>query len=411
MPQASDLSPGQTSLCHTFAVTEGQQSCTSCHMTDSQVGFLSALVSLGIAVITIPAAMFGDRWARRKITAVMAAIWSVFTLVTGLSSQLWQVFIARFMVGAGEAGYGPVGITWLSVSFRKEIRSVIISVFLTMSQIGAVAGLIIGGLLITMTKDWRMPFFVFAVPGIILAVITWSLPDYKVERKEGESALSKDYFKDCLNLFKVKSFWLMVACIAFVYFVIFPIQAWIPALLIRGYKMTAAQAGLSFGLILLSSIFAPLLGILADKWQKRSKNGRPYFVILSIAVGLPMLLLTLLNMGAPIPIFVALFAVTWIVLSSSVPILLGLYNDVLPTRLRSTGIGIGTFLSQILGSSLGIYYAGFVSDLMGGGARGLQWGIIGTIPFGVLAIVAALFMLKYYAADSAKISDELIAEK
>ena len=380
-------------------------------MSDSQAGLLSSLVSMGIAIITIPAAMFGDRWARRKVITVMASIWSIFTLVTGLSSQLWQVFIARFMVGAGEAGYGPVGITWLSVSFRKEVRSVIISIFLAMSQIGAVVGLIVGGLLITHTKDWRTPFYVFALPGIILAIIAWFLPDYKVEKKEGESTLSKDYFKDCLNLFRIKSFWLMVATITFVYFIIFPIQAWIPALLIRGYKMSPAQAGLSFGLIILSSIFAPLLGILADKWQKRSKNGRPYFVILSVALGLPMLLVTLLNLGSPVPVFVALFAITWLILSSSVPILLALYNDVLPTRLRSTGIGIGTFVSQVVGSSLGIYFAGVVSDAVGGGARGIQYGIIWTIPFGIIAVVAALVMLKYYASDSAKISDELVAEK
>ena len=54
---------------------------------------------------------------------------------------------------------------------------------------------------------------------------------------------------------------------------------------------------------------------------------------------------------------------------------------------------------------------GAVSDRLGGGVYGLQWGIIATLPIASLAIVTSLIMSKYYWIESAPITDELLAEK
>ena len=38
-------------------------------LNDTQAGSLAALVTAGIAIMMVPAAVLGDRWARRKIVA------------------------------------------------------------------------------------------------------------------------------------------------------------------------------------------------------------------------------------------------------------------------------------------------------------------------------------------------------
>jgi len=45
------------------------------------------------------------------------------------------------------------------------------------------------------TLNWRTPYYVFAIPGIILGIIALFLPDYKTVKKEGEALVSKGVFQ------------------------------------------------------------------------------------------------------------------------------------------------------------------------------------------------------------------------
>jgi MFS family permease len=75
------------------------------NLTDTQAGMLPSLLQFGVVIMTVPVSMLADRWARRKVIAIMDIVWSAFTLFTGLGTQLWHLLLARFMVGAGEAGW------------------------------------------------------------------------------------------------------------------------------------------------------------------------------------------------------------------------------------------------------------------------------------------------------------------
>lgn len=379
-------------------------------LTDGQAGLLGSLVTLGIAVMTIPAAIFGDRWARRKVVMVMGLLWSCFTFTTAMATAFWHLVVSRFMVGSGEAGYSPVGMAWIGVSFRKEMRSAILGIFYAVGQLGTVAGLILGGVLIAATQNWRVPFYVFAVPGVILAIAALFLRDYKVVKSADESILSKQYFKDWGQIFKIKSFWLCTATYGCFFFMAYALMTWSPSLLIRGYEMDVARAGLIYGLITITVIVGPLGGFLGDKWQKHSKNGRPYFIALTALLTIILMLVSLLNLGSSLPVFLTLFTLAYIVLSLNVPVGLTIVQDVTPLRLRATATGLVTFINMIF-ATIGIYVAGAFSDALGGGAKGLQWGLIYTLPVAAVAVVFALVMARYYHADSAKVSDDLLAEK
>ena len=380
-------------------------------LSDYQAGLLGSLTVAGISILTLPCAIFGDRWSRRKMVMLMAIIWSIFTLTTGLARQFWVLLLSRFMVGAGEAGYLPAGSTWLSASFPKEKRAMIMSVFITFSQLGAAAGLIIGGVLISLTNDWRTPFFVFAIPGFVFGIMAFFLKDYKVVKEEDEAVLSLVYFKNWKTIFKIKSFWLNTLTSLFLYFVLIPITIWLPTLLMRAYHMDSKQAGLTHGLIMFIVMLAPLGGFLADRWQKRHRCGRPYFIALGAVIGILVKFAAFLNVGEALPVFLTLFAMGSVFFALIIPIGLTITNDVITPGLRSTTVGLYNFIAQIIGSTGGTIFVGAVSDRLGGGVYGLQWGIIATLPVASLAIVTSLIMAKYYWRDSAQISDELLAEK
>ena len=54
-------------------------------LSDKELGALTAVVSITVAVFAFPIALLADRWSRVKSIAVMAAVWSLATIACGLS--------------------------------------------------------------------------------------------------------------------------------------------------------------------------------------------------------------------------------------------------------------------------------------------------------------------------------------
>ena len=48
-------------------------------LTDTQLGGLTSVVSLTVAVLAVPLSLLGDRWGRVKSIVLMASIWSLAT--------------------------------------------------------------------------------------------------------------------------------------------------------------------------------------------------------------------------------------------------------------------------------------------------------------------------------------------
>ena len=384
----------------------------SFHLTDAQAGMLPSLLQIGVAVFLIPTAMLADRFARRKVIMVMSLIWSAFTIATGLAVQSWHLFAARFMVGTGEAGYQPAGQTWLGLTFPKQIRTRIMAVFMMCMPLGVALGLFAGGALLNATHDWRTAFLIFGIPGIILAIIVLFLPDYKAERQQGEGVLSKAYFRRWGVLFKIRSYWLFVISTTFLYFLIFAVQAWAPTLIMRSYNLDPLAVGTAMGALGLLNLMAPLGGVMADRWQMRNKVGRPLFLILATFFGLLAGLISILLVGKiPFQDWLPAYIIFALLLAFMAPVMNVLVHDVIPVPVRAVAIGIMLTIAQLGGGVLGPVFVGMISDATGGGAQGIVNGLLWTIPVAALSIITMLLMTKHYAADSAKISDVVLAER
>lgn len=384
----------------------------SFNLTDAQAGLLPSLLQFGIAILTVPAAMLADRLARRKVIMAMSIVWSIFTLTTGMAQQVWHLFISRFMVGAGEAGYQPAGQAWIGIAFRKEIRSRVLAIFLMCNPLGLALGMFIGGLLLTATGDWRPAFFIFGFPGILLAFLVLFLPDYRSVKQAGEAVFSKAYFKGWGPLLKIKSYSLYIIASIFIYFIVFAGPSWVPTLVMRTYELDAAKVGTPLAAVGLLMLLAPVGGLLADRWHKRNPLGRPLFTIIMLFLALASALGYMLTIGKlPFNQWLIFYALTQFFNALVLPAVLTLPHDVTPVGMRATAIGIQTLVAQLLGGMLGPVFVGYVSDLLGGGAEGIRMGLMWTLPIAAMAFVFIFIMLRYYKADSARISDEVMAER
>jgi len=381
-------------------------------LTDAQAGAMQSIFLLGAGLLMIPGAIFVERWSRRKMLGIMALIWSLATFATGLGTKFWHIMSARFVVGIGEAGYNPGGTAWLSLAFSKKVRGRILGLFQSATQVGMALGLIIGGLIVTQTGDWRMPFYVFAVPGIILGIITFFLPDYATVREKGEAVFNKKFFSEVLGLFKIKTYSMNIIAQSLFAFISMTILGWLPALLMRAYNIDAFQAGTINGLTsLIVLIGAPLGGFLGDRWQAKKHGGRAYFMVVAMLAYAISATLMILSTNYSLTIYIVMASLASFCSALALPGLFAIWTDVLSPKHRTTGIGMGTMISLVLGAVPGPFFVGAVSDALGGGVYGLRNAFLLMMPAAFIATIMYFVMSRYYPADSANINDDVLAEK
>src|SRR5207245_4386671 len=130
------------------------------------------LLVYGIA--TLPLGVWADRSIRKNIVALCVGIWSVATVVAGVTRNFLQLFSVRSVLGIGEAGYAPASLSLLGDYFPKALRGRVLSYWSAGTLLGAAIGFTIGGL-IADTLGWRYAFLVAAIPGWRAAFLAWRM--------------------------------------------------------------------------------------------------------------------------------------------------------------------------------------------------------------------------------------------
>ncbi len=147
---------------------------TEFHLTDSQVGLLGSAFLLVYAVATIPFGIWADRGVRKTVVGIGVTIWSLATLFTGLARSYLQLFLARAVLGIGEASYYPAGTALLGDYFKKEGRARAMSIWAAGTALGIAVGFAGGGI-VASTIGWRAAFYMTAVPGLVFAILAFGL--------------------------------------------------------------------------------------------------------------------------------------------------------------------------------------------------------------------------------------------
>ena len=180
----------------------------------------------------------------------------------------------------------------------------------------------------------------------------------------------------------------------------------------RAYNASPLTVGTALAGLSLIYIVAPFGGFLADRWQLRNKAGRPLFLVVISFLVLPAILASILTVGkVQFQTWLFIYGTASLLIACAYPVLTVLVHDVIPVPVRSTAIGIQLTISQLLGGVSGPLLVGMISDATGGGAQGITNGLLWTIPVATLSILTSFIITRYYGADSARISDLVLAER
>ncbi len=131
---------------------------------------LIAVVSVLALLLQVPIAAMADRHKRTSIAVLGAALWGVFSVLTGLAGGIIMLAIVRTGSGIGRATVDPTHNSLLADYYPPEVRPRVYSFHRAANAVGACIGPLAAGL-IAAEFGWRLPFIVFAIPTAIFVVL------------------------------------------------------------------------------------------------------------------------------------------------------------------------------------------------------------------------------------------------
>ena len=146
---------------------------SSLHASFSDLQWVVDAYSLTLAAFLLTAGVAGDIYGRRKIFAIGLVVFSLASLVCGLSTTPLMLNLARAVQGVGGAIMFATSLALIAAAFTGRDRGTAFGIYGAVIG-GAVAiGPLIGGA-ITSGIGWRWIFFVNVPIGAIAVLITFT---------------------------------------------------------------------------------------------------------------------------------------------------------------------------------------------------------------------------------------------
>ena len=361
-------------------------------LSDSGIAFLTGVaLALFYVTVGIPIAALADRKSRRNILAISLAIWSGMTALCGLAQNYWQLLLARFGVGIGEAGGTPPSTSMLADKFPPASRPMANTIYALGTCLGAALGSLVAGA-VAERDGWRAAFLVLGIPGLLVALLVWLTVreprrgqlDSSDAGRQPVALLTTLRFiarqRSAVHLIlggSVATFWS------------WGLMWWTPAFLQRSHHMTIGQAG---QLLAWMHLIAGTAGTLLAAWLvgRRSAADPRYVTRLlgwvTALTTVPSIILywVLSEKAATVLLWIFVPAVYFYI----GPIL-GLLQNVVPANMRATACAILLFIANVANLVLAPQIIGCLSDWFAGsfgaGQESLRWALLLLAPTGFWA--------------------------
>jgi MFS family permease len=370
-------------------------------INDTQCGWLVSVIYLAIGILTFPVSVLVDRWSRTKTIGIMAIVWSLATALCAITGNYVQLFMARILIGFGEAGYAPGGSALISGMYPFEKRSRMMGLWNASIPIGSAVGVVLGGY-IAQQWGWKHAFGIVAFPGLIIAILFLFVKDYKTvdlsffDKSNNKIKMErKDLIREFVNKPSVIFTYFGMAAVVFVTTAMI---VWLPKYLEIENGLEPKIAGLIAGGVMFSALWgAPLGGYIIDWWRKKQPQARLLFPALSTFISALLLFIAFffLKGTAQIGVLLAFGLIIMMFIAGAAAVT----QDVIHPGLRATSYAIAVVVQNLLGSFTAPIVLGKISDL-----SSIKTAMT-ILPFALL-IGAALFFLgsRFYLRDMEKVA-------
>jgi MFS transporter, ACS family, glucarate transporter len=255
------------------------------HLTNEQFGWVLGAFALAYALFEVPTGHMGDRIGQRAVLIRIVLWWSLFTVLTGITTGLISLLAVRFLFGVGEAGAFPNSNAVISRWFPISETSKAISLLVVGSNAGAaVAPLIV--VPVASAHGWRAPFFVLGIIGVVWVVVCYlwfrnhpaemkNISNQEKELIENNRRYSGDKqtfpWKAALRNRSLLALVLSYYCLQWMqYFLV----AWMPVYLQEGKHFSENSMKVATSNLFLVGIVSALIGGALNDWLVKKKGLR-----------------------------------------------------------------------------------------------------------------------------------------
>ena len=338
-------------------------------MNNTQHGFIISGLSLTWAASAFLIGMLSDASGKRKLILIVCmVVFSLCSVLSGLAGSFLMLILARTVMGLSEGGMHPVVQSLVMLESSEERRGVNMGV--TQNVGSQLVGTITAPILLIWVAehfDWRVSFYLAAVPGLILAFIVWKFvrePEMRAFNPLARDAAADGREKEGIltviaKVYTTRNIWLcsIISC----FMVAWMVLGWtfMPLFFAQARHIPADQMSYLVsapGFVAIACAF--LVPALSDRIGRRPVVIAFCFIALATPLGALYLssniwlvgIVTCLGWSASgiFPIFM-----------STIP------SETLPVRYLSTSIGVIVGIGEAVGGVLSPIIAGRAGDLYG----------------------------------------------
>jgi predicted MFS family arabinose efflux permease len=396
------------------------------NLDDTWLGLLGTSFTLIYALAGLPLGRLSDKMRRTWVLSGGVFVWSLLTAASGAAWNFVSFFLIRLGVGIGEASCAPASNSMIGDMYPSQQRARALGLFMLGLPLGQLASFALVGYLAQL-YGWRMPFYIAAVPGLVIALLVLTLREpirgsqegYKVD---ATAPIDRPYRR----ILTCPTLWWVILSGATVNFAAYAMGTFLPSLMIRYHNVNVAQAGLVSAVVLgvTGLVGLCLGGPLADKLHSAFPRGRLLLGTSCMLVAAPLLWLGFTRPAGEVVTTTVLLSAGWLLYFMYFVTVYPALQDVVDARLRATAMSVYFFFQYVLGAGFGTVVTGIVSDfyakqaMLAAGATetsgafraiGLQSSLSLVIPLAILLTGVALWLAaRRFVADAARVGADAV---
>ncbi len=366
---------------------------------------LGPTFALFYAVMGLPLGWAADRGRRLLVAAVGVAVWSLATVLSGLSHEFWHLFVARIFVASGEAALLPSASSLVIDSFRPAVRTRMMGVLGMAIYWGSGLAFLFGGLLISLIGHligpngyggivtWQFVLMSVGAPGFLVAIALALLPEPARASPPALTAAPRTPRGGAPQpqLTTAVEYSCLFIAIGMMAIVGYSLSSWTPTHLIRAYHWSAGQAGIALGIgfVLTTTLAIWLASSIADRLAAQGRRDAKYLVMGCCTLAAVPLVLAI-GLVQDARVFVAATSLAMGASAACIAMGPAAVCQISIAQRRGRAVGLYQMTVGLIGGALGAPAVALIAKFSTGASGGLAVALCTVATFGFV-VAAALF--------------------
>ena len=331
-------------------------------LSNTQLGLANSIFFLTYAIAQIPFGIIGDKIGRKMIITVGFLLLAVATYFSGLATTFVLFLTIRAIAGIGQGAYYGPQFALSTEAIPKSKRTIGNAIINSGMAFGTSGGYLLSSKLVLENgESWSKPFFIMALPTLIVGLLFYTVLKEKVIRP-GEEPEEETGPKEKISLKQIFSNRNLVAafilCFTSIY-ANFVILTWLPQFLIAECGFTGASVGFISSLVPWASIPGALL--FARINDKTGATKKLVFLLVPLAILSVFAIAFVTNRTLLISVLI-LYGLTGKLALD--PIMVTFVTKHAPKSALGTSLSAYNFIGMS-GSILAPYVTGYLADTSG----------------------------------------------